>query len=58
MEILGRRGEVDDVVLEVLGAVYVRIVSFQNVSSEDGRTSQFLDIVLSSNNANTFTSEP
>lgn len=58
MEILGRRGEVDDVVLEVLGAVYVRIVSFQNVSSEDGRTSQFLDIVLSSNNASTFTSEP
>lgn len=58
MEILGRHGEVDDVVLEVLGAVYVRIVSFQNVSSEDGRTSQFLDIVLSSNNASTFTSEP
>lgn len=58
MEILGRRGEVDDVVLEVLGAVYVRIVSFQNVSSEDGRTSQFLDIVLSSNKASTFTSEP
>lgn len=58
MEILGRREEVDDVVLEVLGAVYVRIVSFQNVSSEDGRISQFLDIVLSSNNASTFTSEP
>ena len=50
MEILGRYGEVDDVVLEVLevlGAVRVIILSFQNVSFGDGRVLQSLYIVHS-----------
>lgn len=42
MEIVACCGEVDDVVLEVRGAVPTNVVSFQNVSFEDERTSQSL----------------
>jgi hypothetical protein len=48
MEILSRCGEVDDVVLEVLRAVRINILSFQNVSFGDGKALQFFPIMHSS----------